>query len=85
MHGRVVLYADHETASMKWAINETNRRRDIQRKYNEEHGITPQTVEKQIAEALVVTREITDKGSARRSCERDCDCGEADEAVGNGT
>jgi excinuclease ABC subunit B len=44
INGTVVLYADRITASMKAAIEETNRRRTIQQQYNETHHITPQTV-----------------------------------------
>ncbi|MBM3617568.1 MAG: excinuclease ABC subunit UvrB [Alphaproteobacteria bacterium] len=50
--GRVILYADVMTESLKAALEETNRRRTIQKAYNEEHGITPQSVRKNIAEAL---------------------------------
>ena len=46
--GRVVLYADSVTGSMERAINETNRRRSIQIEYNKKHGITPQTIKKEI-------------------------------------
>ncbi|MFQ3320475.1 MAG: excinuclease ABC subunit B [Natronomonas sp.] len=48
--GRVVLYADEETDSMQSAIEETRRRREIQRRFNEEHGHEPQTIEKAVGE-----------------------------------
>ena len=50
--GRAVLYADHETGSMKRALGETRRRRALQRAFNEEHGIVPRTVVKDIAAAF---------------------------------
>lgn len=50
--GHVIMYADHVTQSMEKAIQETNRRRSIQMKYNEEHHITPQTIIKPIHEAM---------------------------------
>ncbi|MFA7032360.1 MAG: UvrB/UvrC motif-containing protein, partial [Bacilli bacterium] len=47
-HGLVIMYADHMTDSMKIAIEETNRRRDIQNRYNMENGIIPRTIIKEI-------------------------------------
>src|SRR5207253_2644489 len=52
VHGTVLMYADAVTASMRRAIDETDRRRAVQQEYNERHGITPQTIQKAIAEPL---------------------------------
>ena len=54
--GRVIMYADTITGSMQRAIDETNRRRSIQQKYNEAHGITPQTIIKPIVNTLEITK-----------------------------
>lgn len=51
-NGHVIMYADKMTDSMKEAIEETKRRRNIQEEYNKEHGITPKTIEKEIREVV---------------------------------
>ena len=56
-NGRVIMYADNITSSMERAISETNRRRKIQMAYNEEHGITPQTIIKDIRDTISATDE----------------------------
>ncbi len=57
--GHVVMYADNMTDSMRKAIDETERRRKVQMKYNEEHGITPQTIRKAVRDLISISREIT--------------------------
>ena len=52
VHGKVIMYADVMTGSMQQAIQETNRRRKIQDAYNKEHGIIPQTIKKEIRDAI---------------------------------
>ena len=56
--GHVIMYADTITDSMREALDETNRRREIQMKYNEEHGITPQTIKKAVRDLISISRVI---------------------------
>ncbi|WP_148409119.1 excinuclease ABC subunit UvrB [Murimonas intestini] len=56
--GHVIMYADVMTDSMRMAIEETERRRAIQEKYNEEHGITPQTIKKAVRDLISISREV---------------------------
>ncbi|HJF53636.1 MAG TPA: excinuclease ABC subunit UvrB [Limosilactobacillus coleohominis] len=60
-HGAVIMYADTITDSMKAAIDETKRRRTIQEKYNQEHGITPKTIIKPIQEAISAVKPAEDQ------------------------
>ena len=54
--GHVIMYADRITDSMRAAIDETNRRRSIQEKYNEEHGITPTTIKKAVRDLISISK-----------------------------
>ncbi len=56
VHGKAIMYADRMTGSMQRCLEETNRRREVQRRYNEEHGITPQTISKTVEELMLSTR-----------------------------
>jgi len=56
--GRVIMYADTITDSMRLAIDETERRRELQQSYNEEHGITPQTIQKSVRDLIRISKEI---------------------------
>ncbi len=64
LNGRVLMYADTETKSMRAAIDETNRRRDIQERYNKEHDITPKSIEKDIFDIIEREYSSEDRYSA---------------------
>ena len=56
--GHVIMYADKVTDSMAVAIEETNRRRQIQQKYNEDHGITPTTIKKAVRDLIAISKAV---------------------------
>ena len=58
LHGRAILYADRITDSMRVAIEETKRRRQIQQRYNEEHGITPTTIKKAVRDLITISKAV---------------------------
>ena len=56
--GHVIMYADTITDSMRLAIDETKRRREVQMQYNEKHGITPQTIKKSVRDLIAVSKKV---------------------------
>jgi excinuclease ABC subunit B len=65
-NGQVIMYADSVTPSMEAAIRETQRRRDIQMKYNKEHGITPKTIIKNVPEILEISTHKEEAGQGKK-------------------
>ncbi len=63
--GRVIMYADNMTDSMKAAITETNRRREVQNSYNIEHNIVPKTIVKDVVNTLEITKKIDTKNDKK--------------------
>lgn len=70
-HGEVIMYADSVTPSMERAIEETVRRREKQMRYNEAHGITPKTIQKDVREILEISTHSDDKKPRKRMSERE--------------
>ncbi|MBO4423235.1 MAG: UvrB/UvrC motif-containing protein, partial [Clostridia bacterium] len=66
-NGKVIMYADTVTGSMRRAIEETDRRRTIQKKYNEEHGITPHTVVKAVRDVIEIAERDDTKNRRKRT------------------
>ena len=81
--GRVIMYADNMTDSMKKAIETTKRRREIQQKYNEEHGITPQTIRKAVRDLISVTKAIAKQEVAFEKDPESMDRGELEKVIGD--
>lgn len=65
--GKVIMYADIVTDSMRRAIDETNRRRAIQADFNKKHGITPKTIKKSVSEVIEATKSVKDKPLSREN------------------
>ncbi|WP_405243829.1 excinuclease ABC subunit UvrB [Lentisalinibacter salinarum] len=71
LHGKAILYADRITGSMQRALDETERRRSKQEAFNAEHGISPQTIRKQVADIMEGARSAPGRGRGRRRVAED--------------
>lgn len=70
LHGKAILYADKVTGSMERAIEETNRRRTIQEKFNKENSIKPKGIKKNIADIMEGARSVKGKGKTKRKLDK---------------
>ena len=69
--GMVIMYADQVTNSMETAISETNRRREIQTRYNQEHGIVPKTIVKEVRDVIEISAKSDKKGKNKKQLSRE--------------
>lgn len=69
--GMVIMYADQVTRSMETAISETNRRREIQTRYNKEHGIVPKTIVKEVRDVIEISAKSDKKGKNKKQLSRE--------------
>ncbi len=79
--GHVIMYADNMTDSMRMAIDETMRRREIQMKYNEEHGITPQTIKKSVRDLISISKKVAKRRDEAGKRSGIHECGELEKLI----
>ncbi len=79
--GHVVMYADNMTDSMEKAIKETERRRSLQMKYNEEHGITPQTIKKAVRDLISISKAVSKEQARFEKDPESMDRGELEKLI----
>ncbi len=79
--GRVIMYADMMTDSMRVAIEETDRRRSIQQAYNEEHGITPTTIQKAVREVIAISKAVAKEETSMERGPEEMDAAERKEYI----
>lgn len=72
-NGRVIMFADEITKSMKNAIDETERRRSLQEKYNKEHGIVPKTIIKEVKNTLDISKKVSEGSLSKKDIPKEID------------
>ncbi len=72
-NGRVIMFADTVTKSMKHAIDETERRRSLQEAYNQKHGIVPKTIIKEVKNTLDISKKVSENSIARKDIPKEID------------